>query len=449
MWIYQCQLAWRSIRKTPALCALIIATLAFGVAAAMVTYTSHHSMQQNPFSHKNSRVAMVQTDAWHEREAFAGLQLNQMSNLISYRDYKVLAGSSILRYSVPIANWGGTINLPDMSLPSSMVFAQLTSRDYFGLFETAFAFGAPWSISADQQFQPQIVLTHEINQRLFSGENSIGRQVLLEGTVYEVTGVLKPWRRGPKIENLDSPVASAPQVFIPLRLVEDRAISPWNRRDCPDDKTDYGSPSQALIKGSCQWLSLWVEFNKTEDKAAYGDFVANFIADQKAIGRYPRPLRYALSSPQEVLHINRQDRSEFYLYNLIGQALLIICLINAITLLLAKFIRQAPQVGIRRALGASRSNIFYQHLLESAFLGLAGSLLGLALTQLGLVLLKKSLTFAATKGLTGNSVHTVFVLDAHVMVLTLLTGLCGTLLAGIYPAWQICRTPIAQQLKKS
>jgi putative ABC transport system permease protein len=186
-----------------------------------------------------------------------------------------------------------------------------------------------------------------------------------------------------------------------------------------------------------------VEFNKAEDKAAYGDFVASFISEQKTIGRYPRPLRYALSSPEEVIHINRQDRSEFYLFSLVGQGLLIMCLINAITLLLAKFIRHAPQVGIRRALGASRWNIFNQHLLESAFLGLAGGLLGLALTQGGLLLLKNSL-----KGY-GNSAHATFVLDSHVMTLTLLVGLCATLLAGIYPAWQICRTPIAQQLKNS
>jgi putative ABC transport system permease protein len=58
---------------------------------------------------------------------------------------------------------------------------------------------------------------------------------------------------------------------------------------------------------------------------------------------------------------------------------LVLCLVNTIGLLLAKFSVRAAEVGIRRALGASRREIFRQFLIESAVVGLVGGVLGLVL----------------------------------------------------------------------
>ena len=45
-------------------------------------------------------------------------------------------------------------------------------------------------------------------------------------------------------------------------------------------------------------------------------------------------------------------------------AFLAVCLVNTVGLLLAKFLNAAPIAGVRRALGASRRDIFWQHLTE-------------------------------------------------------------------------------------
>ena len=52
-------------------------------------------------------------------------------------------------------------------------------------------------------------------------------------------------------------------------------------------------------------------------------------------------------------------------------AFLAICLLNTVGMLLAKFLKSAPGVGIRRALGATRGQIFRQYLTEAALLELA------------------------------------------------------------------------------
>ncbi len=53
-------------------------------------------------------------------------------------------------------------------------------------------------------------------------------------------------------------------------------------------------------------------------------------------------------------------------------------------LMLARFMWRAPEIGVRRALGASRGAIYRQFLTEAAAIGLAGGVLGLLLTALGM-----------------------------------------------------------------
>jgi len=61
-------------------------------------------------------------------------------------------------------------------------------------------------------------------------------------------------------------------------------------------------------------------------------------------------------------------------------------------LMLAKIMGRAGDIGVRRALGASRRAIFIQCLVETGVVGLAGGLFGLVLTALGLLAARSLLT---------------------------------------------------------
>ncbi len=69
---------------------------------------------------------------------------------------------------------------------------------------------------------------------------------------------------------------------------------------------------------------------------------------------------------------------------LVSFGFLLVCLMNAMGLMLAKIMGRAGDIGVRRALGASRAAIFAQCLIETGVVGLAGGILGLGLTALGL-----------------------------------------------------------------
>jgi putative ABC transport system permease protein len=125
---------------------------------------------------------------------------------------------------------------------------------------------------------------------------------------------------------------------------------------------------------------------------------------------------------------------------LVSLGFLLICLVNTVGLLLAKFMRRAPEIGVRRALGASRANIYAQFLIEAAAVGVAGGLVGLLLTGLGV--LGVGLVF-------DPQIARLARLDVSLVGLTLLVSILATVLAAFYPTWRAAQVQPAWQLKSN
>jgi putative ABC transport system permease protein len=116
---------------------------------------------------------------------------------------------------------------------------------------------------------------------------------------------------------------------------------------------------------------------------------------------------------------------------------LLVCLLNTVGLLLAKFLRRSGEVGVRRALGASRREIFMQCLVEAGTVGMAGGIVGLALAWLGLWAVRQQPASYA------ELAH----LDPLMLLTTFVLAVGASLLAGIIPAWQAMQVTPAIQLK--
>jgi putative ABC transport system permease protein len=116
---------------------------------------------------------------------------------------------------------------------------------------------------------------------------------------------------------------------------------------------------------------------------------------------------------------------------------LLLCLVNTIGLLLAKFSVRAAEVGIRRALGATRRDIFRQFLIETAVVGLAGGVLGLLLAFAALAVVSKQ----------SEELGTVAHMDIPMLLLTFAMSVTAAVLAGLLPTWRACQVTPAIQLK--
>lgn len=147
-----------------------------------------------------------------------------------------------------------------------------------------------------------------------------------------------------------------------------------------------------------------------------------------------------LSDVGQWLHIMNVGPKASALSMIVSVSFLLICLVNVVGLMLARFMRRAPEIGVRRALGASRGAIYRQFLIEAAAIGLAGGVLGLLLTALGM---------AGIGHVFEPEVARLATLDASLLLLTMLLAVATTLIAALYPIWRAAQVQPAWQLKSN
>src|ERR1700675_3742567 len=116
----------------------------------------------------------------------------------------------------------------------------------------------------------------------------------------------------------------------------------------------------------------------------------------------------------------------------------VVFLLNAMGLMLAKIMGRAGDIGVRRALGASRRAIFAQCLIEAGVIGFVGGLLGLALTALGLL---------GLRALLSEEVSRVTHFSPVDIAIAVTLAVVATTLAGLYPTWRAAQVQPAWQLK--
>jgi putative ABC transport system permease protein len=120
-------------------------------------------------------------------------------------------------------------------------------------------------------------------------------------------------------------------------------------------------------------------------------------------------------------------------------AFLLLCMVNVAGLLAARFLRRQGDVAIRRALGASRRTVFFQHVVETGLLGAIGGLVAFPLTMLGLWIVRQQPVAYADAA----RLHVGVFLG--LLLLSVLVGM----VVGVLPAWRVCWLQPALQIKQA
>jgi putative ABC transport system permease protein len=192
-----------------------------------------------------------------------------------------------------------------------------------------------------------------------------------------------------------------------------------------------------ILESNCTWLQFWIETASAGDRGDVAAYLDNYVHEQNRMGRMPRNQPARLYNVMEWLDLNKVVGNDNRLAVWLAFGFLALCLVNTIGLLLAKFSVRAPEVGIRRALGASRREIFSQFLVETGVVGLVGGAIGLALAYGTLGLLSMG----------SDSMKNLAHMDASMLVLTLLLSIAAAIIAGLLPTWRACQVTPALQLK--
>lgn len=433
MFGYYLKLGLKSLRRHPVLTALMVFGIALGIAASMTSLTVFYLMGGDPIPWKSDRLHAVQLDNWDANEAFD--DKGRLPDQVTYIDAQALMAAAKADRQAAMYKVALPIQPDNREVKPYLEIGRATYADFFAMFEPPFQYGGPWTAEQDASRARVTVLSRETNEKLFGGADSVGRSVRFDNIEYTVVGVLARWQ--PRVKFYDvtnGPLNDAEAAYLPFTTAIEVRLDSTGNNNC------WKNPDpgwEGYLASDCVWIQFWVQLDSRDQLAAYKSFLDAYVAEQKKQGRFPRPLATLLPDVNEWLDLQEVVSRDVEIQVGLAFAFLAVCLVNTVGLLLAKFMRKSGEIGLRRALGASRRQLFLQHLVEAGVVGISGGLVGLVLTAAGLIGVRA--LYAEFKNIAQ--------LDWTMVAVTLLLAIVSAMLAGLFPTWRACRVQPAAQLK--
>jgi len=435
MFQYYFMLGLRSLRRNPALTALMVLTLAIGVAASVSTLTILHVMSGNPIPHKSDRLLVPLIDVGPLLDYTPGDAPEDVQ--MTYTDARNLLKSGQGERRTAIYGIAAAVEPARKDIGVFSAQGLAATADFFAMFEAPFLHGQAWGEAEDASGAQVVVLGRAMAEKLFGQTNPVGQRVTMMGGSYQVVGVLEKWIPIPRYYRLISGLGSfgtEDEYMIPFQA----AINGKNQNNGNTNCTaNSGAGYQAFIDSECTWIQFWFEAKSSAERATLQTYMDGYVAEQRKLGRLKRNVAPKLFDVMEWMEYNKVIGNDSKLSAWLAFAFLLLCLVNAIGLLLAKFSVRAAEVGIRRALGASQREIFRQFLIETAVVGLAGGVLGLLLTFGALALI----------AMQSKQMAIVAHMDWVMLTFTFILSVAAAMLAGLLPTWRACQVTPAMQLK--
>jgi putative ABC transport system permease protein len=392
----------RTLGRSPGFAAIAVLTLALGIGANAAIFSVLNAVLLRPLPWAEpDRAVMI----WSKWTAFDKTWVAE-GEVVDYRKR-----SQTLR---EVATWGeGQVNLTGDGEPERVASARV-SANLFSTLGVAPMIGRTFTAQEDLPNGPRlVVLGFALWNRRYSADASIvGRSVLINGTSFEVAGVMPPGFVLPT--DFRSPEPS--QLWTPLQM-----------NPAATDHGSHGLYAAGRLKPGA-----------TVRQAA--DELHGIARAMTSEGLYPVQMQFdtvVLSLEDEVVGSVR--RSIWLLFGAVGFLLLIACA-NVANLLLARAEARQREMAVRAALGASRRRVLRQLLTESLVLTATSAAvgLGLAYAAVRFVAWWNPADIPRVGGVT---------LDVSVLIFTACVALCTSVLFSLAPALRALRIDLTDSLK--
>lgn len=432
--------AFRQLRRSPGFTATVVLTLALGIGANTAIFTMFDQvlLRMLPVEKPKKLVRLEWNGAFSGSMSSFGGDTDGHRNYYSYPMYKDLRDQNSVFQGILATDktqlgvsWHNQAESKD---------AEVVSGNYFQLLGLRPAAGRLFNAQDEtaKNANPVVVLSYDYwRTTLAASPSVVGQTILVNGHPFTIVGVAP--------NHFDSAIGGfKPAVFVPITMVE-QAI-PW-RAQLDDLKNHHSAwltvvarlkPGVSDARANANLAPLWRSLRTHE----YADFKHPSEGFRKA---FIDNSHVRVVDDSKGFNPNRSDleRPLIILFSMAG-LLVCMCAINVATLLLLRSSVRAREMSMRYALGARRSRIVSQLLVEGGLLGLAGAAAGLALAPAVARILVRIMTSANP----GSEPYSTS-LDGRILLFTLGISVLASLLFSVAPVLHFLRPDLVNALRQN
>jgi predicted permease len=414
-WLQDVRYSTRMLRNHPGLPAVMVLTLALGIAANSTIFSWINATLLNPIP------GVTQTSDFVT--VMRGDRSEHPTPPFSYLDYRDLRDSTH-SFSGLLAYHHEWANLTGAGKPER-IYAVLTSANYFDVLGVRPVLGRSFAPAEESEVEGSaavVVISYELWQSHFGGDRSIiDRRIQINRYPYTIVGVAPQGFHGcmPGLRG---------DIWIPLVM----ARQVWGFGGTLNDRGDF-------LLNALGRLAPGIDSRQAQGEM---NLLMQHIAE-----RFPNEHQ----GPNQIT-LDPLWRSPFganvylaaTLPMLLGLAslLLLLACANVANLLLVRSIARRREIAIRLSIGASRWRVVRQLMIESLLLGLAGGVLAMFITTW------TSSTFTAFVPFTTLPLAINGHDDPRVGLVTLIVSIVTAVIFGILPALRSSSVPPIAVLKE-
>ncbi len=421
---------FRMLVRTPGFTAVAVLTLALGIGANTAIFTLLDQVLLRLLPVKDPQQLVLLTMRGHHYGSNWGGNAISHPMFRDFKDRNEVFSEMFCRFPFTASlTSNGQAELVQLEMVSGAYFPVLGVRPFLGRLFASDDDRVPSG-------HPYIVLSYDFWRTRFASDPGIvGKDLLLNNYKMTVVGVAQPGFDGVEL-------GRSPKLFVPI-MMQPQVI--------------VGNPEDMLKERRTRWVNAFGRLkpgiSQQQAKAALQPFMHSMLEMEVQQAAFSRASKHdrdeflkcwidVLPGSQGRSYMRRQLSTPLWVLMAITGAVLLIACANLANLMLVRGSSRVKEIAVRLAMGATRSRIIGQLLIESLSLSALGGLAGLAVAFWADRALMKIYLPSDSGGMNISSAPDLRILLFNLAV-TVLTGV----IFGLVPALQTTKPNIAGTLK--